>query len=175
MHGGKGIPNGAKPWLVARSLRRRAPTCGAKADGSKLRRRVDVDQSHFVAALKSLDNRALATLVTLAVLREMPEGGGHLLQFPRLPLEDVDVLKGNPLHVRAGAITIPPQGDEFRDLLDGEAEVAGAADEAEGGNVVPRVHPVPGFGPDGPRDQSNGLVVMFFSLNRQGNDGSGAF
>ena len=56
----------------------------------------------------------------------MPEGGGHLLQLPRLPLEDVDVLEGNPLHVRAGAITIPPQGDEFRDLLDGEAEVAGA-------------------------------------------------
>ena len=103
-------------------------------------------------------------LVTVAVLREMPEGGGHLLQLPRLPLEDVDVLKGDPLHVRAGAIPIPPQGDEFRDLLDGEAEVAGPPDEAEGVDVVVRVHPVPGFGPDGLRDQSDGLVVMFFSL-----------
>ena len=94
---------------------------------------MDVDQSRFVAALKSLDDRALGPLVTVAVLREMPEGGGHLLQLPRLPLEDVDVLEGDPLHVRAGAIPIPPQGDEFPDLLDGEAEVAGPPDEAEGG------------------------------------------
>src|SRR4051812_2387237 len=103
--------------------------CGTETDGSELGRRVEVDRSRAATGLKPLDDRALWPCVAMAVLREMLEGCGHPLHLARFPLQNLYVLQGDPLHVRAGPAAVPPQGDEFRDLLDGEAEVAGPPDE----------------------------------------------
>jgi hypothetical protein len=95
----------------------------------------------------------------MAMLRQMFQRGGHLLQLSGLPLQDIDVVQRDALHVRAGTGPISPEGDEFRDLIDGEPEIAGAPDESERVYVACGVDPVTSLGPHGSWDQSNGLVV----------------
>ena len=70
-----------------------------------------------------------------------------------------NVIERNRLHVLARALAILPQRHEIADLLHREAEIARAADEAQGVYIMIRIDPVSGFRADGLRDEADGLVI----------------
>jgi hypothetical protein len=80
--------------------------------------------------LKAFDDWTLRTPVAVAVFRKMLKGHRHFLKLPHLALQDIHVLKGNSLYVRAGTIAVAPQCNKFCDLLNREAEIAGTSNEA---------------------------------------------
>src|SRR5690606_8155098 len=74
-------------------------------------------------------------------------------------LELGDVRLGEPLDVRAVARAIVPEAEQLRDLRDGEAEVAGAAHEAQAMHVGLAVVAIARRRSARGRDQARLLVV----------------
>ena len=63
------------------------------------------------------------------------EGADHRLDFCPLDLQLVDMAERQRLDVDARARTVSPERQELANLLDGETEIARAADEAQAMDV----------------------------------------
>lgn len=70
-------------------------------------------------------------LVPLAGPRQRSQRVGHLpkLHDPGLHLGDMG--QGDRLHIRAGAVTVAPEFQQVANALNGKAEIARPADEAQ--------------------------------------------
>src|SRR6185312_6807357 len=98
-------------------------------------------------------------VATVAAVGEVGEGATHFLEQRDLLVELGEVGEGERLDVPAGAAAIAPQPQQLADFLDGKAEVAGAADEAEAVQVVGAVVAVVGVAAVRGRDEADGFVV----------------
>lgn len=81
-------------------------------------------------------NGAVGPAVAMAAFGQGTQGGNHALKFGDLALKHLNVIERNALDVCACPTLIPPQGEQFANVLDGKAEIAGAADELQHVDVV---------------------------------------
>ena len=82
-------------------------------------------------ASEIVEDRAVGAVVAPAVLGKVRQRAHYRLQFLDLPVQRRHVLQRHGLDLRARPVPVAPEGQQPGDLLDGEAEVAAAADEAK--------------------------------------------
>src|SRR4051812_12193417 len=80
---------------------------------------------------ETIDDRAIGAVAAIAAIDEVGKGRAHLGEERDLAVEVGEVGQRECLDVAAGAAAIGPEAQQIADFVDGETEVAGAADEAE--------------------------------------------
>jgi hypothetical protein len=62
-------------------------------------------------------------------------------------------------HVRIAAVAVAPQAQQIADLIEGEAQLARAADKPQPAHVICGIVPIAAFAPINAGDEINGFVV----------------
>ena len=123
-----------------------------------------------VFSRQPFDYRAIGAVVAVAGIGEIGESGAHFAHERDLAVEIADVADGQRLDLGTFALAVAPEAEQVADFVDGKAEVAGAADEAEPVDVVVALVAVIAVAPVGGGDQADRLVVT----DHLGRDASGA-
>src|SRR5688500_7387552 len=118
-----------------------------------------------VFAREIFEDRAIGSMVAVAVSREIDERLAHGLHLGDLGVELRDVLRGQPLHVRARAPAVAPEAEQRLDLGEREAQVARAPDEAQHVHIGLGVHAITRRGARSAGNESI-LLVMADHLGR---------
>ena len=104
-------------------------------------------------------NRAVGSIVTMALRGQVLKRSPHLVKFASLAAEFVRPREREGLHVHARPPAIVPQRDELANFLDRKPEVAGAPDKAKGVNVALVVVAVSRDPTGSGRDEADLLVM----------------
>lgn len=96
----------------------------------------------FLFRRKPLQYGTVWAVVAVAVPHQIFQGAFDLLQFDDAFIYFTQVTMRQLLHAATGASLVLPKTDQIFDDLDGEAQVAGLFDEAQGMHVFVVVHAV---------------------------------
>lgn len=80
---------------------------------------------------KIVNDRAMRTIIALAVFGKMAKRAGHIPKFSHLTLQFGDVRQRDLLNIGTRARPVAPQCKQAGHLLDREAKIAGTPDEPE--------------------------------------------
>jgi len=165
----------ALPSIRGRLARLRAfPSGGLLAGIAEATRFPGLQVRQAALALRQpFDDRAIGTVVPVAVIRQRLERANHRLDFRNLVLEPLDMLKRDRFHVGAGPAAVRPQPEQFADLLDRKAQVARAPDESQSMHVSIVIVAIPRLLAQRLGDEP-GLLVIADHLGRDARQFSGA-
>lgn len=105
------------------------------------------------------ENGAIRSIVACATTRQGLQGVGHGLHFGDPGMKVGDALLGDGPDLPAGPRPVAPQGEQYDDLLNREAERAGAAYEPELVDVAIAKGAIVAAGAFRRPDQPGGFVV----------------
>ncbi len=105
------------------------------------------------------DDRAFRPIIPMAVAGEVLQRRRHFLYRRNLALQFGYVFQRHRFDVRAVPGPIAPKRKQVLDLLDREAEIAGAPHELQRVNVVVAVNPIAGRRPKRRADQPDLFVI----------------
>src|SRR5690606_4878566 len=105
-----------------------------------------------------VDDRASGPIVAVTMLDEMQQRAPHLVERANLPLQLFDVDQRDALDLGARPAALP-QRKQYPNLLDREAEIPRAADEAQRVQILGTVDAIVCGRPRRLRHQADRLVV----------------
>src|SRR5207248_1217508 len=139
--------------MAIRRGSRASPSAAVNALDPEMRigRRRGVD----AAVGQLLDDRAIGTIVAMAMLGQMSERPADLAQLRRLGLEFLDMGERELFHVRAGPGAVAPQRQQLCDLLDRKTEIPRVPYEFEGIDFTLGIDAVSGLRAPDPRNETD--------------------